>query len=113
MLEFHAVLQAGRREILPELALPTDARATIETIDACGTDLTALCLSGGGIRSATFALGVLQGLARFGLLGQHASHRRPEPELRRVGIRCWNLMRSRADHPASPHGSTTDRWFSE
>ena len=32
--------------------------------------LAALCLSGGGIRSATFALGVLQGLARFGLL-QH------------------------------------------
>jgi patatin-like phospholipase len=29
----------------------------------------ALCLSGGGIRSATFALGVLQGLARAGLLG--------------------------------------------
>jgi hypothetical protein len=28
----------------------------------------ALCLSGGGIRSATFALGVLQGLARDGLL---------------------------------------------
>lgn len=30
----------------------------------------ALCLSGGGIRSATFALGVLQGLARRGLLDQ-------------------------------------------
>ena len=30
---------------------------------------TALCLSGGGIRSATFALGVLQGLARAGVLG--------------------------------------------
>lgn len=29
---------------------------------------TALCLSGGGIRSATFALGILQGLARCGLL---------------------------------------------
>jgi hypothetical protein len=29
----------------------------------------ALCLSGGGIRSASFALGVLQGLARRGLLG--------------------------------------------
>ena len=31
--------------------------------------LAALCLSGGGIRSATFALGVVQGLARNGLLG--------------------------------------------
>src|SRR5258708_2681370 len=28
----------------------------------------ALCISGGGIRSATFGLGVLQGLARCGLL---------------------------------------------
>ncbi len=31
---------------------------------------TALCLSGGGIRSGTFALGVLQGLARHDLLGK-------------------------------------------
>jgi len=31
---------------------------------------TALCISGGGIRSATFALGVLQRLASFGLLTQ-------------------------------------------
>ena len=30
----------------------------------------ALCLSGGGIRSATFALGVLQGLAKYNLLRQ-------------------------------------------
>src|SRR5262245_32765104 len=28
----------------------------------------ALCISGGGIRSATFGLGILQGLARCGLL---------------------------------------------
>ena len=34
-----------------------------------GAGRTALCLSGGGIRSATFALGVVQGLARRGLLG--------------------------------------------
>jgi hypothetical protein len=32
--------------------------------------LTALCFSGGGIRSATFNLGVLQGLAKLGLLGR-------------------------------------------
>jgi hypothetical protein len=30
---------------------------------------SALCLSGGGVRSATFALGVLQGLAHVGMLG--------------------------------------------
>ena len=33
-------------------------------------DTAALCLSGGGIRSATFALGVLSGLAQNGLLGK-------------------------------------------
>src|SRR6266403_4779227 len=32
--------------------------------------LAALCLSGGGIRSATFNLGVLQYLAKIGLLGK-------------------------------------------
>jgi hypothetical protein len=31
---------------------------------------SALCFSGGGIRSATFGLGVLQGLARQGLIGE-------------------------------------------
>jgi hypothetical protein len=31
---------------------------------------SALCLSGGGIRSATFALGIIQGLARYGLLSK-------------------------------------------
>ena len=31
---------------------------------------SALCLSGGGVRSATFNLGILQGLARHGLLAQ-------------------------------------------
>jgi hypothetical protein len=31
---------------------------------------SALCISGGGIRSATFALGIIQGLADHGLLGQ-------------------------------------------
>jgi len=38
---------------------------------AAGTPpLAALCFSGGGIRSATFNLGVLQGLAKLGLLGR-------------------------------------------
>ena len=35
--------------------------------------LSALCLSGGGIRSATFGLGVLQGLAKYKLL-QHVDY---------------------------------------
>ena len=33
-------------------------------------DTAALCLSGGGIRSATFAVGVIRGLAHFGLLSK-------------------------------------------
>src|SRR5688500_5083929 len=32
--------------------------------------LAALCISGGGIRSATFKLGVIQALARLGVLGR-------------------------------------------
>src|SRR6266446_774908 len=39
-------------------------------IHGLGLPRTALCLSGGGIRSASFALGVLQALARHGLLKQ-------------------------------------------
>ncbi len=35
---------------------------------APGAEASALCLSGGGVRSASFGLGVLQGLARSGLL---------------------------------------------
>jgi len=35
--------------------------------DSLEQPLAALCLSGGGIRSASFALGALQGLARFGV----------------------------------------------
>ena len=38
--------------------------------NAAGSLRSALCLSGGGIRSATFNLGILQGLARHGLLEQ-------------------------------------------
>ena len=50
----------------------TDDRlpALYEAIHALPEKRAALCLSGGGIRSATFALGVLQGLARAGLLPQ-------------------------------------------
>jgi len=40
----------------------------IKNIHALGRKRSALCLSGGGIRSATFALGIIQGLARCGVL---------------------------------------------
>ena len=39
-----------------------------EAIHNLGEKRAALCLSGGGIRSATFALGILQGLARLRML---------------------------------------------
>ena len=58
--------------------LPPDHRATadpatrLKTIWSAVHNLkprrAALCISGGGIRSATFGLGILQGLARCGLL---------------------------------------------
>ena len=44
-------------------------RAVYDRIHAEQPERSALCLSGGGIRSAIFSLGVLQGFARHGLLG--------------------------------------------
>src|SRR5262245_43558867 len=43
-------------------------RAIWAAVHALPEKRAALCISGGGIRSATFGLGVLQGLARCGLL---------------------------------------------
>ena len=54
-LDAERVMEEERRMLLP--GEPADA------------PLAALCLSGGGIRSASFGLGVLQTLARYGLLG--------------------------------------------
>ncbi|HMJ06412.1 MAG TPA: patatin-like phospholipase family protein, partial [Chthoniobacterales bacterium] len=59
-------------EILPaekRLSAPNE-RARLEAIQSKLHDArrSALCLSGGGIRSATFALGVIQALAKRGLL---------------------------------------------
>ncbi|MGH7518279.1 MAG: patatin-like phospholipase family protein [Gemmatimonadales bacterium] len=55
---------------LNELARGENLRRIYEEISQLKEDqqLSALCLSGGGIRSATFNLGVLQGLARLGLM---------------------------------------------
>lgn len=44
------------------------ARVDAATVRAANGQRAALCLSGGGIRSATFSLGVLQSLAKHGLL---------------------------------------------
>lgn len=52
-MQFDEVVQAERRQL--------GKTGPVE-------GLSALCLSGGGIRSASFNLGVLQGLARYKLL---------------------------------------------
>jgi hypothetical protein len=54
------------------LARINDVRlaAIAEAIHTAPTPTAALCLSGGGIRSGTFSLGVLQGLAKRNLLEQ-------------------------------------------
>jgi hypothetical protein len=78
---FGEVLRTEMRTLLPNLSLPSfhpsDSPAkqaeleqqleheVLAAIDADPAELGALCLSGGGIRSATFALGAIQGLARF------------------------------------------------
>jgi len=72
------VLSAELAVLLPQLPQPanepddeTAQRAIATALDRPDTeDIAALCLSGGGIRSAWFSLGVLQGLARFALLGR-------------------------------------------
>jgi hypothetical protein len=59
------------RDIRPinQTERPEDYAAYVQTMAATGADpLAALCLSGGGIRSAAFALGVLQALSRFDAL---------------------------------------------
>ncbi|MGH6890975.1 MAG: patatin-like phospholipase family protein, partial [Dongiaceae bacterium] len=63
----HGPLPAGSKALPAE----TDRLAAIYAlIHSLPRKRTALCLSGGGIRSATFGLGVLQGLARLSLLRQ-------------------------------------------
>ena len=47
-----------------------DRRLAVVFEAARKCDTAALCLSGGGIRSSTFALGIMQGLARHELLGK-------------------------------------------
>src|SRR5918992_3494223 len=76
-------LEERRRNLQRELARPgLDAQDLDTQIDAAlvkefyawlhrhGIRRSALCFSGGGIRSATFGLGIVQGLARHGMIGQ-------------------------------------------
>ena len=56
------------QDLFPDEIVKVESEHLSITLDRLRTirNLSALCLSGGGIRSATFALGVLQGLARAG-----------------------------------------------
>jgi hypothetical protein len=68
LLGFRDVLEAEFKTIFPNKELPAgldryELRRQFYDIQA-----SALCLSGGGIRSASFCLGVLQGLAKRGAL---------------------------------------------
>src|ERR1700720_3209960 len=77
-LPLHEVLEAEFVALHGEL--PSDYRSSSEpetrlkglwdAIHGLKDKRAALCISGGGIRSATFGLGILQGLARCGLLNK-------------------------------------------
>jgi hypothetical protein len=72
----HEVLEAEfallHGKLPPDYPSSTEPSTRLKAIWAAVHELpekrAALCISGGGIRSATFGLGVLQGLARCGLL---------------------------------------------
>jgi hypothetical protein len=53
---------------LPVAEKQAQLRAVYQRIHSEQPERSALCLSGGGIRSGIFSLGILQGLARYGLL---------------------------------------------
>src|SRR5947209_12705479 len=70
-LTFTEVL-AKEYEVLrgAKLSKPSSVKELQREMDKEEVPLSSLCISGGGIRSATFALGILQGLAEKGLLGR-------------------------------------------
>ena len=61
LAEEYKILRAGEWSATTEQEL-------IRKMDGQGPPLSALCISGGGIRSATFALGAIQALAEKGIL---------------------------------------------
>src|SRR4030095_3986698 len=75
-LPLHEVLEAEFVALHGELPsdYPSSTESKTRLKGLCGAihglkeKRAALCISGGGIRSATFGLGILQGLARCGLL---------------------------------------------
>ena len=70
-VKLHEVLRQEYQTLRP--GVDFSAENTSEVLDKLRRQekpLSALCISGGGIRSATFALGALQGLARHRILDQ-------------------------------------------
>ncbi len=67
-LPLSRVLHAEYNHLYPDTPLDDGIADDLDAVIAAlhGKELSALCLSGGGIRSATFALGVIQGLASLG-----------------------------------------------
>ena len=66
-LTFEQVLRAEYQFLHPG-STTADDTGGVPSADATGGH-SALCLSGGGVRSASFNLGVLEGLARARVLG--------------------------------------------
>src|SRR4051794_2378003 len=67
VLSLHEVLKQ-EYESVHEQPLPGDGSLPQLFAALHKKNQTALCLSGGGVRSATFALGVIQALAQRGVL---------------------------------------------
>jgi hypothetical protein len=67
-LPLSRVLHAEYNHLYPETPLPPEIADDLDKVVEAlhGKERSALCISGGGIRSATFALGVIQGLASLG-----------------------------------------------
>src|SRR5215475_12908518 len=62
-------LAAEYRELRPKSTFdPASEETLYAAVHSQQEPLSALCISGGGIRSATFALGAVQGLAEQGIL---------------------------------------------
>jgi hypothetical protein len=66
----------------------------------------ALCFSGGGIRSATFCLGIIQALAQYTVNGQPAKRDQPgkEPTLDDIGSRANESLLSRFHYLSTVSG---------
>ena len=70
-LKLHEVLREEYQALRPGVDFSGEnTREVLEKLRRQEKPLSALCISGGGIRSATFALGALQGLAGHRLLDQ-------------------------------------------